>query len=349
MGLVEFSNVKQLHLSVYSAFFINFSPQVFGTKLMSKLKNVQSLSLSITESRRNCDVVSQNFESFLSLLRVEELSIDMKSANFPSAMIKIDNDFITRLAFNSSKFTPNLVLPNLQDLFLNYNFNNNSYSESLHRSFRCCPNLKTIDDSEVEDFVCKLNENVKRSVVMKSSKKSLREEVVITAAHDISDLIKPNLEKKKVPKPVKTPKQEKSKQLGSTMVKLKKSLKMDMGKKKKEVLKKEILSSKKKVKSIKVDLKQKMKRKVNGVTTNKGTDKSKKGKAEERLKVQEKRTRRKRCGACKGCLASNCGNCKYCLDMTQYGGKSTLRKPCVSRVCSKYKDIVGKKKIKAKD
>merc|ERR1711915_112390 len=119
-----------------------------------------------------------------------------------------------------------------------------------------------------------------------------------------------------------------------------------MGKKTKEVIKKEILSSKKKVKS-KVDIKQKMKRKVNGVTTNKVTDKSKKGKAEERLKVQEKRTRRKRCGACKGCLASNCGKCKYCLDMTQYGGKSTLRKPCVSRVCSKYKEIVGKRKIKA--
>jgi len=347
MGLVEFSNVKQLHLSVYSAFFINFSPQVFGTKLMSKLKNVQSLSLSITESRRNCDVVSQNFESFLSLLRVEELSIDMKSANFPSAMIKIDNDFITRLAFNSSKFTPNLVLPNLQDLFLNYNFNNNSYSESLHRSFRCCPNLKTIDDSGVEDFVCKLKENVEKSVVMKSSKKCLREEVVITAAHDISDIVKPNLGRKtKIMKPVKTLKQEKSKQCGSTMVKLKKSLKMDMGKKKKEVLKKEILSSKKGVKSINVDMKQKMKRKVNGVTTKKMKDKSKKGKAEERLKVQEKRTRRKRCGACKGCLASNCGKCKYCLDMTQFGGLSTLRKPCVRRVCSKYKDIVGKKKIK---
>merc|ERR1712098_493991 len=107
----------------------------------------------------------------------------------------------------------------------------------------------------------------------------------------------------------------------------------DMGKMKKEVLKKEILSSKK----------------VNCVTANKMKDKSKKGKGEERLKVQEKRTRRKRCGTCRGCLALNCGKCKYCLDMTQFGGNSTLRKPCVSRVCSKYKDIVGKRKIKAKD
>ena len=47
-------------------------------------------------------------------------------------------------------------------------------------------------------------------------------------------------------------------------------------------------------KSIKVDPKQKMKSKVNGVTANKMKDKSTKGKAEERLKVQEKKTRRKR-------------------------------------------------------
>merc|ERR1712098_942690 len=110
---------------------------------------------------------------------------------------------------------------------------------------------KTIDDSGVEDFVCKLKEKVEKSVVMKSSKKCLREEVVITAAHDISDIVKPNLGRKtKIMKSVKTLKQEKSKQLGSTMVKLKKSIKIDMGKMKKEVLKKEILSSKK-VKSIK--------------------------------------------------------------------------------------------------
>ena len=35
--------------------------------------------------------------------------------------------------------------------------------------------------------------------------------------------------------------------------------------------------------------------------------------------------------------------------MTQFGGKSTLRRPCISRICNNYKDIGRKKKEANKD
>jgi len=346
--LVDFKNVKQLHLSVYSSFFINFSPQVFGSKLMSGFKHVQNLFLTITENRRDSDaiIINHNFQNFLSLLRVEELKINFESTQNPLAIAKIENKFIARLAFDSSKFTPYLDLHNLQKLFMNYKFNNSSYSVSLQQCLSSCPNLQTIDALSVQGFVEKLNEN-SPSVFKKTTKKCLREEVIISAAHDISDIVKPIENKTKVMKPSKSFKMEKSKPLGTT--KIDKSLKAGTVKRKRELLKKDIITSKKKVNAVKYDRKQKLKRKVTGVTAKKIKDKSKKLIADRRLKEEPKKTRRLRCGTCDGCLATNCGKCKFCLDMTQFGGKSTLRRPCISRICNNYKDIGGKKKVAKKD
>ncbi|KAJ8598889.1 hypothetical protein CTAYLR_010272 [Chrysophaeum taylorii] len=43
--------------------------------------------------------------------------------------------------------------------------------------------------------------------------------------------------------------------------------------------------------------------------------------------------KRKRCGVCPGCLATECGTCRYCLDMKKRGGSGTLRRPCERRGC----------------
>ena len=46
------------------------------------------------------------------------------------------------------------------------------------------------------------------------------------------------------------------------------------------------------------------------------------------------KTRRERCGECDGCRSMDCGICRPCLDRPKNGGKGTMRKPCVNRICT---------------
>ena len=48
-------------------------------------------------------------------------------------------------------------------------------------------------------------------------------------------------------------------------------------------------------------------------------------------------SKRRRCGACAGCLAENCGSCKYCLDMPKFGGRGVMRQTCEKRACVSLK------------
>ena len=43
--------------------------------------------------------------------------------------------------------------------------------------------------------------------------------------------------------------------------------------------------------------------------------------------------KKKRCGKCAGCTATECAQCKYCLDKPKYGGRGTLKKSCIKREC----------------
>ena len=43
--------------------------------------------------------------------------------------------------------------------------------------------------------------------------------------------------------------------------------------------------------------------------------------------------KRKRCGECAGCYATNCGKCDNCKDMPCFGGKGTKRQSCRNRLC----------------
>jgi len=45
--------------------------------------------------------------------------------------------------------------------------------------------------------------------------------------------------------------------------------------------------------------------------------------------------RRKRCGTCPGCQASDCGKCRFCLDSVSRGGPGKLKQACTRRRCHK--------------
>ena len=47
--------------------------------------------------------------------------------------------------------------------------------------------------------------------------------------------------------------------------------------------------------------------------------------------------KRKRCGCCDGCSASDCGKCCFCLDKKKFGGKGTLKQCCFLRRCKRLK------------
>ena len=47
--------------------------------------------------------------------------------------------------------------------------------------------------------------------------------------------------------------------------------------------------------------------------------------------------RRKSCGKCSGCSASNCGKCRFCTDMSCYGGSGRLKQRCINRKCHMMK------------
>ena len=44
--------------------------------------------------------------------------------------------------------------------------------------------------------------------------------------------------------------------------------------------------------------------------------------------------RRRRCGTCVGCNASDCGKCQFCLDKQKFGGKGLKKQCCISRRCN---------------
>lgn len=43
--------------------------------------------------------------------------------------------------------------------------------------------------------------------------------------------------------------------------------------------------------------------------------------------------KRKRCGVCEGCQATDCGNCKFCRDMLKFGGPGKKKQCCEYRHC----------------
>ena len=43
--------------------------------------------------------------------------------------------------------------------------------------------------------------------------------------------------------------------------------------------------------------------------------------------------KRRRCGTCLGCIATDCGKCGSCLDMPKFGGPGTKRQSCRNRRC----------------
>ena len=43
--------------------------------------------------------------------------------------------------------------------------------------------------------------------------------------------------------------------------------------------------------------------------------------------------RRKNCGKCSRCCASDCGYCKHCRDMAKFGGPGKLKQRCIERKC----------------
>ena len=44
-------------------------------------------------------------------------------------------------------------------------------------------------------------------------------------------------------------------------------------------------------------------------------------------------TRKRRCGKCPGCIATDCGVCIYCKDMRKFGGSGRKKKGCEQRRC----------------
>jgi len=54
--------------------------------------------------------------------------------------------------------------------------------------------------------------------------------------------------------------------------------------------------------------------------------------------------KRRRCGECDGCTASDCGKCLHCHDMAKFGGQRLIKQCCVHRRCKVIKPIsTGKK------
>ena len=47
--------------------------------------------------------------------------------------------------------------------------------------------------------------------------------------------------------------------------------------------------------------------------------------------------KRKRCGICSSCTASDCGVCRYCRDKPKFGGKGVLKQCCVQRKCKRLR------------
>lgn len=43
--------------------------------------------------------------------------------------------------------------------------------------------------------------------------------------------------------------------------------------------------------------------------------------------------KRKRCGKCDGCRASDCEKCKFCLDKPRFGGNGILKQCCLKKKC----------------
>lgn len=56
----------------------------------------------------------------------------------------------------------------------------------------------------------------------------------------------------------------------------------------------------------------------------------------------EKKTLKKRCGSCEGCLSTDCGSCKYCADKPKFGGPNIVKQACILRKCvdMKYRSPV---------
>ena len=52
-----------------------------------------------------------------------------------------------------------------------------------------------------------------------------------------------------------------------------------------------------------------------------------------------KAAKRRRCGDCDGCTATDCEKCHYCLDKTKFGGRGVLKRCCQLRKCKKLKLI----------
>ena len=50
-------------------------------------------------------------------------------------------------------------------------------------------------------------------------------------------------------------------------------------------------------------------------------------------KKKENSRKRRRCGACGGCMRANCGDCVFCLDMTKFGGPGKMKQACEKRAC----------------
>ena len=61
----------------------------------------------------------------------------------------------------------------------------------------------------------------------------------------------------------------------------------------------------------------------------------------------KKTRRRARCKVCTGCKKPNCGSCRYCLDMKCNGGRGTLRRPCMQRMCVRHRDSSGSSSARA--
>ena len=63
--------------------------------------------------------------------------------------------------------------------------------------------------------------------------------------------------------------------------------------------------------------------------------------------LRKKRTRRRVCGECPGCLTEDCGACKNCLDKPRFGGKNTIKQKCRQKICLRQEEerkLRGKKK-----
>ena len=56
-------------------------------------------------------------------------------------------------------------------------------------------------------------------------------------------------------------------------------------------------------------------------------------------------SKRKRCGECDGCNATDCGRCDNCRDMPKYGGRGTKRQSCRMRMCHVIAEEDSKMKV----